>query len=455
MRKPLAACLAIPLLAGAAAAFAGTVYVPVPDPAGSTGSSHVLRLWITNSGTAQKSYTATYLTADSDGTKRSSKAAETPVSAGRTTLLGGVGTQGKVGLLEIDSSAEISIEARLTNTAPGGQITQSLVPVISSDNIFAAGATAIVQGLGRDDVRGDLSTLGIVNLAHQASQCEVEIFRADGSQIGGAVTLAFKPLSLRQFTDSFSLLGQLNIADARFYITCNQPFYAYATIFLKSNSQMLFAGPSATGASTLAVPGGGGGTTPPPAAGSVVYSIPGLFHTPTPAKPKEQRSIVLERDLSLKRLIIEMDFIPGPWNTSKTPGNHGLIWLYRQKFRSNTIANINAFSPPKMTLKAAQNINLEPRASTQGEASIPWEQGKRYHVKYTYDAENGVVSVVLSAGGTTVKSFSYDSTAPNRVLTVPAKGLTVDFGHYANQEGPEVANYDWRFYDFRIEMVPY
>jgi hypothetical protein len=63
--------------------------------------------------------------------------------------------------------------------------------------------------------------------------------------------------------------------------------------------------------------------------------------------------------------------------------------------------------------------------------------------------------VVLSAGGTTVKSFSYDSTAPNRVLDVPAKGLTVDFGHYANQEGPEVANYDWRFYDFRIEMVPY
>jgi hypothetical protein len=455
MRKPLAACLAIPLLAGAAA-FAGTVYIPVPDPVGSTGSSHALQIWITNSGTAQRPYTATYLAAETDGTKRSAKAAETPVQAGRTSLLGGIGTRGQVGLLEIDSSAEISMEARLINTSPAGQITQSQVPMISSDNLFAAGETAIVQGLGRDDARGDLSSIGIVNLAQQASQCTVKVFRAEGAQIGGTVTLAFKPLSLRYFGDSLGLLGLVNLADARFQISCSQPFYAYAAIFLKSNSQVVFVAPSATGASTLTVPGGGGGTNPPPATGSVVYSIPGLFHTATTAKPKEQRSIVLERDLSLKRMVIDMDFIPGPWNLTKVPGNHGLIWLYRDKFRGNTIANVNAFSPPKLTLKAAQNINLDAHQSTQGETGVPWEAGKRYHVKYTYDAEHGLVSVMLSSGGTTIKSFSYESTAPGHVLDVPAKGLTVDFGHYATQvEGPEVASFGWRYYDFRVEMVPY
>ncbi|HEY7216710.1 MAG TPA: hypothetical protein VIC28_18960 [Thermoanaerobaculia bacterium] len=454
MRKPLAACLAIPLLAGAAAAFAGTVYVPVPDPVGSTGSSHALQVWVTNSGTAQRSYTATYLAVDTDGTKRSTKAAETPVQAGRTSLLGNIGAKGQVGLLEIDSSAEISMEARLTNTSPTGQITQSLVPTISSDNLFAAGEAAILQGLGRDGTRGDLSSIGIVNLAQQASQCTVKVFRAEGTQIGGTVTLAFKPLSLRYFADSFGLLGLVNLADARFQISCSQPFYAYANIFLKASSQLVFVAPSATGASTLTVPGGGG-TSPPPAAGSVVYSIPGLFHTATTAKPKEQRSIVLERDLSLKRMVIEMDFIPGPWNLTKVPGNHGLIWLYRDKFRSNTIANVNAFSPPKLTLKAAQNIDLPATYSSLKEAGVPWVEGQRYHVKYTYDAEHGTVSVVLSSGGATVTSFSFEATATNHVLTVPAKGLTVDFGHYANQEGPEVAAYGWRYYDFRVEMVPY
>lgn len=453
MRKPLATCLALSLLGGTGAAFAGTVYIPVPDPVGSSGSSHSMQVWITNTGSVQRPYTATFLQAESDGLQRPPNPTGTPVPPGRTTLLGGIGVSGKVGLLEIDTSTQISIEARLVNTSPGGQISISSVPVISSENLFAAGKTAIVEGLGRDNVRGDISNLGIVNLAKLASQCEVRIFRANGSQIGGTVALAFKPLSLRHFSDAFGLLGEQSLADARFHVTCNQPFYAYATIFLRSSSQLVLVDPSATGASTLSGPGGG--SEPPPAAGSVIYSIPGLFHTATAQRPKEQRSITLERDLSLKRMVIEMDFIPGPWNRDKVPGNHGLIWLYRERFRSNTIANLNAFSPPKLTLKAAQNINLPPLASTQNEGGIPWEEGRRYHVKYTYDAEHDQVLVVLSSGTTTIKSFSYPATAPNHVLDVPARGLTVDFGHYANQEGPEVACYGWRFYDFRIEMVPY
>ncbi len=455
MRKPLATCLALALLGSSGAAFAGTVYIPVPDPVGSAGSSHAMQVWISNTGTAQRPYTATLLPAESDGLQRPASTAGTPVAPGRTTLLGGIGVSGKVGLLEIDSSSQMSIQARLVNTSSGGQVSISTVPVISSDDLFAAGKTAILDGLGRDAVRGDISSLGIVNLAKQASQCEVKAFRAGGSQIGSTVALAFKALSLRYFSDALGLLGEQSLADARFQITCNQPFYAYATILLRGSSQLVFVDPSATGASTLTGPGGGGSEPPPPATGSVIYTIPGLFHTATAQKPKEQRSINLERDLSLRRMVIEMDFIPGPWNRDKVPGNHGLIWLYRERFRGNTIANVNAFSPPKMTLKAAQNINLPPLASTQNEGGIPWEEGRRYHVKYTYDAEHDQVLVVLSSGTTTLKSFSYPATAPNHVLDVPARGLTVDFGHYANQEGPEVASFGWRFFDFRIEMVPY
>jgi len=455
MRKALAACLASSLLGSAGAAFAGTVYVPVPDPVGSTGSSHAMQIWITNSGTAQQPYTATFLAAESDGTQRPTKSTATPVPTGRTALLANPGVSGKVGLLEIDSSAQISIEARLLNTSPAGQVTYSLVPVISSANLFAAGGTAVVQGLRRDAVSGDISSLGIVNLAQQAAQCEVKAFRSDGSQIGPTVSLSFKPLSLRYFTDGFGLLGEQTLADARFQVSCNQPFSAYATVFLKNTSQLVFVEPSATGASTLTVPGGGGGSQPPPAAGSVVYSVPGLFHTATTAKPKEQRLITLDHDLSLKRLVLDMDFVPSVWNLAKIPGNHAIFWLYREKFRSNTIGNVNAFGPDKFTLKAAQNINLAPGATTQKEAGVSWELGRKYHMHYTYDAEHGTVTAELSLAGTVVKTLEFDSTAPNRVLTVPAHGLTVEFGHYADQEGPEVASYGWQYLDLRIEMVPY
>jgi len=435
-------------------AFAGTVYVPVPDPVGATGSAHILQVWISNSGTAARTFAATFLDAESDGTQRSGKPSETPVAAGRTTVLTGLGLRGKVGLLEIETGATNSVEARLANTSPSGQTSVSAVPVISSQNLFAAGSTAHLQGLGRDDVRGDLSSLGIVNLAKAAAQCEVKVFRADGSPVGSTVALAFKPLSLRYFPDAFGLLGEQKLADARFQISCNQQFYAFATFFIKSNTQVIFVDPSATGASTLTGPSGGS-EQPPSNPGSVVFSIPGLFHTAPTAKPKERRAVVLAHDMSLKRMIIDMDFIPGPWNHDKVPGNHGLIWLYRDRFRSNTIANVNAFSPPKLTLKAAQNINLPAGATTQQEAGVPWVEGRRYHVKYTYEAEHDQVTVVLSADGATVKSLSYAGTAPNHVLTVPARGMTVDFGHYANQLGPEVACFGWRFYDFKIELVPY
>jgi len=454
MRKELAACLAFSLLGSAGAAFAGTVYVPVPDPVGSTGSSHALQICITNSGTAQQPYTATLLAAESDGTQRPAKATPTPVPAGRTTLLANAGVRGQVGLLEIDSSAQTAVEARLVNTSPGGQVTYSMVPVISSDDLFAAGGTAVVQGLRRDAASGDISSLGIVNLAQQAAQCEVKAFHADGSQIGTTVSLAFKPLSLRYFNDGFGLLGEQTLADARFQVSCNQPFFAYATVFLKNSSQLLFVEPSATGASTLTVPGGGG-SQPPPAAGSVVYSVPGLFHTATTQKPKEQRQITLDHDLSLKRLVLDMDFVPSAWNLAKIPGNHAIFWLYREKFRSNTIGNVNAFGPNKFTFKAAQNINLPPGGLTQNEGGISWELGRKYHVHYTYDAEHGTVTATLSLGGTTVKTLTFESTAPNHVLTVPAQGLTIEFGHYADQEGPEVASYGWTYLDLRIEMVPY
>ncbi|HEX9941118.1 MAG TPA: hypothetical protein VGG03_03820 [Thermoanaerobaculia bacterium] len=454
MRKPFVASLALSLLGAAGPAFAGTVYVPVPDPVGATGSSHAMQVWITNSGAQQGPYKATFLDAGNDGTKRPAPSAETPVPAARTVLLGGLGVRGRVGMVEIDATSQMSIEARLVNVSPSGQTSVSAVPVISSENLFEAGRAAVLQGLGRDDARGDTTSLGIVNLAKQGAQCEVRVHRADGSAITAATTLTFAPLSLAYFGDAFGLLGVQKVADARILVTCNQPFYTFATIFLQSNSQIVFVTPSASGASTLTGPGGGGGDSPP-VAGAFVYTIPGLFHTVTEQKPKDKREIVLPRDLSLRRLVLDLDFVPGPWNREKVPGNHGLVWLYRARYRSNTIANINAFSPPKMTLKAAQNINLPPKSSTQEEAGIPWEQGRRYHLKYTYDAEHGTVLVVLSSEGAVVRSFSYDSTAPGNVLTIPAKGLTVDFGHYPGQEGPEVANYGWTYYDFRVEMVPY
>ena len=458
MRNPfaarLAACLATALLGTAGAAFAGAVYVPVPNPVGSAGSTHTLQLWITNGGTAQRSYVATLLTGDSDGTKRpGTPPTATQVAAGRSTLLGGLGVPGLVNLLEVNADATMSIEARLTSTAPNGQIASvSPVPLISSENLFDIDQKAVVLGLRRDLGKGDVSSLGIVNLAKEASQCTVKLFRADGSQIASTATLAFKPLSLRYFSDAFGLLGETQVADARAEVSCDHPFYAYGAIYVGGSAQLLFVEPAASGASTLTGPDDG--SQGPPTTTGTVFTATGLFHTPAPGNEKKTFKINLAKAMTAKSVIIDLDVVPGPWNRAKVPGNHAIIWLYRERFRSNTIANVNAFSPPKLSFKAAQNINLPPGNTTQDETGLSWVQGQTYHLKYTYDAQHGLVTAVITSGGATVKSLQYTATAPGGVLDIPTTGMTAEFGHYANQEGPEVASYGWQYKNLRIEFVP-
>lgn len=449
MRKPLVGCFILSVL-GTAAAFAGNVYVPVPDAAGKNGSTHVLQVWITNSGTAQRPYSATLLQADTDGTKRPGKAPESPILAGRTSRIGNLGTPGRVGLLEISADSQMTVEARLNSATSSGQTSQGAVPVISAENLFEASETAVLNGLGRSDLTAEHTNLGIVNLGTARAQCVIRAFRSNGTQISGNISLSFHPLSLRHFPDAFGLLRETQIADGRLEVSCNQPFYAYAEAV--SNSQIFYVTPSASGASGVGG-GGGGGTTPPTSPGALVVKFDGALHTAAHGNEKKRIDINLERPLTVKKLILDMDFVPGPWNRSKSPANHAIVWLYREKFRGNTIANVNAFSP-KSSLKAAQNIDLGPGIAEAAEAGVAWEQGKRYHLKYVYDAQNRNVSVELSAGGQLIKRLSFPATSPGGVLDIPSRGLIVEFGHWGFEPGPEVASYGWQYSNLKIEFVP-
>src|SRR4051794_39331544 len=193
MKRTFLSSLLLSLLGIAGPAFAGSVYIPLPDPGGPNGSANSVKVWLSNSGAAQSTIKTTFLEADRDGTQRSAPATPSTLAAGQTLVFNGIG--GKVGLLEIAAdSANVAINARLTTLGKGGAWAYSELPVISSANLFASGKTATVQGLGRSQA-GDVSSLGIVNLAQQAAQCKANVFRADGSQIASTVTLPLKPLS--------------------------------------------------------------------------------------------------------------------------------------------------------------------------------------------------------------------------------------------------------------------
>lgn len=451
MKKRLALGIAFVVAAlSVSPAFAGFVYIPVLDRNGSGGSTHRTEVWLSNSGPQERRYGALFLPAGTDGTQRpvpSTKATLLPL---RTGKLAGLGSPGAPGLLEIEAGTQVLVHARMANSPASGFAGTTEVPVISSDNALAAGTAAHLQGLFRD-VSGSYTDLGVVNLTNQAAACDISFFRADGTQIGGTARVAVQPLSLRHFADALLLLGAPSIADARAQVTCNQLFFAFAPVFTASRTLLTFVTPSASGASTLAGP-----TSPGPAPGAIVFERSGQVHAPVLGQEIRTINVPVAQPLTLRRFIAEWDVVAGPWTGSKPDGNHNLIWVHRGKYRSNTLANVNTFGPPRSGIKNTQNTDMAAKAITTQEVPLIFQQGVSYHLRYVYDAEINKITLTITSGGATVATLEMNGSALNNRITVPATGLYVQFGHTAAQAagGIEFPTYGWVYSNLRIEMQP-
>ncbi len=362
MKKPFFACLTLLALLSVVPASAGNLYIPLLDRDGVNASHQRTEIWLANAGPQTRNFTPTFLPAGASGVALSGTGAPASLLPGRTSRLIGATSAGRFGLLEISTAAEIQVEARLANTVGSGPALHTMVPVITSANVVRAGTTAHLIGLGRTS--GGLYTdLGIVNVEKQTAQCTVAVFRADGSQIAGTATVPVEPLSMRHFSDALGILGETDALDARAQITCDKTFYPYAAVFNPLSGALVFATPTGSGASTL-----GTGTPPPPPPGnSIVFTLDGNFHTPTVGHEIKQLVVPVTQTLALRRMTIDWDVTPGPFTADHEDKNHSLIWVYRGKNRSNTIANMSTFGLPRSTIKNTSNVDLQAPAVTAQE----------------------------------------------------------------------------------------
>ena len=300
----------------------------------------------------------------------------------------------------------------------------------------------------RPPTKVSLINLRILLLHHGTS---IQLFRADGTQIGATATVSVAPLSLRHFGDALGTLGATSLADARAQVSCNQLFFAFAPVFNPARTLLSLVTPSASGASTLAGP-----TGPGPAPGAIVFEKTGQVHQPTVGNEIKILNVPVPQALALKKFIVEWDVVPGPWTAAKPDANHNLIWIHRGKYRSNTLANVNAFGPPRSGIKNTQNVDMAAKALTLKEVPLVLQQGISYRLRYVYDADTNKIVMTVTSGGATVSTLEMEGSVPAKVITVPATGLTVQFGHTAAQaaEGIEFPTYGWVYSNLRIEMVP-
>ncbi|HKV09880.1 MAG TPA: hypothetical protein VJ725_17195 [Thermoanaerobaculia bacterium] len=444
MRKSLVQTLALCALGLTAPLAAEKLYVPVAEPLGVDGAPLATELEISNFNVTERPYKATFLASES--AEKSARVLEDVVPADQAAVLDKIAPAGQTGLLEIEAEPGLLVDAWV-KTASRGVTYITGVPVISRFNQVAANDTALLNALGRN-----VTGLALANLGTGAAACHVDFVGVDGSLTGSPASVTVEALSLRQFDDALGLGSEPEAVAAK--VSCDQPFFAYATALDRGTSEVSFTIPAPAG-EAIAAPMQRGQAKEDLPAGTVVFTKNGFFHNAARGNEKAEIRIPTNgKQMSLARMIVEWDVKVGPWSPRFPGGTHNLIWMHRGKFRSNTIANCNAWGNGKDRIANNQNIDLPKGENTKMTVGVKLVKGQTYRVVYTYDAANREVFVNYIQGNTVLRIARYAGTAKGRVLIVEHNGTVAEFGNWANQHKPEMATWGWSYGNLRVTQVP-
>jgi len=450
-RRLLTPTLAHLLLAVLAAPlWAGTVYVPlVVDQVREEGTLVQTEILLTNNSPFEtKSFTYYVIPTFSDGTDRPDDSGTDILLQPRSTfILQELVEPGEVAMVEIDADPEISVAARLNAVdAEGTPTLGTRTPVVSSDNLTPAGQPAYLQGWDRV---GELveTDFHLVNLGQVETNCTASVIGPQGAIVED-VPISQPALSQRSVPDVLGFLGLGTAEDVSAVFQCDQPFYPYATVHDLETGEIRFLEPSSSGRSTLLPPG----ETDPPVDGAMVYEEPGTFHVPTVGNERARFDIPMPGNPTFSRIILDMDFVRGPWN-QPTNENHSIFWLNRgTRWRSNLFGYFNAFGPGRNIVKLSTNAGLPPGAIQAKDVGVILEEGVRYHVHFEYDTNLNRYEVIVTQNGAQVARIA-DVATVNTIRTVDENWFIV-FGHEPGAVGPEVPTYGWQYANLRIQWVP-
>lgn len=440
--------MALLFFMGAAAvpAVAGTVFVPLASNLSNGGAGYATKVWVSNPDSATHHFTTTFIQEGTDGTASSTTSGNIFVQASGTSILTGVAPPGVTGLLEIDGPAPLVVSARMEVTDSNGNLIGiAAVPALTQDSAVAAGSFVEVQGL--QEGPGLYTTdFSMVNLGGNTAQCTVGIFNAAGTLVAPVATLTVMPLSRRDFGGVLQTLGVPAITDVRVVATCNQTFYAFATVFQPGGAAISVIGPSPTLAGTV----GPGSTTTggSPAAGTVTFSVPGTFLNATQADSEQLYDIPAPTGVPFKLATIAWDMRIGVFPSGlftgvmafRRPNNQRAL---REPFCAVQIVNRNS--------KTLLDLGVE----NVFERTVgPWKQDNTYHCQLTYDLTGNTCQLDVSqtAGGPII--YTIAGPAQWFDLSANSNPLEVDFGQTGIGDGAYYPPVSWSFSNLNVVLVP-
>lgn len=412
-----ACVVAAAALVWAGTAAAGTVYLPLAINGALDGKTYNTYVWVTNAGGEVNEIEVRYIERDTAGVdpNASRVTAKLTVAPGQTFKLA-VGQAG-VGMVELTGPDDSVFSARLESLTPGGIVrSSSHLPLVGAEDVFPAGSTAHVQG-GERALAGTASHFGVAAFGAEAGECSIKTFRADGTQVLATATVLAPALGQRWFQDVFNLLGEPSIGDARFEVSCDVPFFPFASILASSPDSTQFVLPSVTAADSL------GPAAPGPQAGELVR-LDGNFFTPVPGSSIFQVDVPIAAGVRYEQIAYEFDmFLPVLRDCPFPCANfHSTTLMLRPVPGGTHVAHTIRGNG---LYKSILDLGVGDNGLVRGE-NLAWTPNATQRVRVDYDVTAGQMTWTITRNGQVVERLT--GRFGVRDFTHNGEGLQILFG---------------------------
>jgi hypothetical protein len=256
------------------------------------------------------------------------------------------------------------------------------MPIITSANWFQASSTAFMQNLART-AKGH-SNVEIMNFGTATATCQLQLKRPAGTLLGAARSIPLLPLSHLVVEDP--LLGALagpTGANLRAEVSCNQPFYAYATFVDPDAAKFRMLYP-------LNAP-------PTPVVETVSLNRNGTFFSPAAGRSemaidiplvvgRHYRAATIDFDVNIHEFTPLFTGLVGMFHTGGARFNKTLYFgTFVRGFRARTLVDLGS-------------AVVEPAL----QANANWQQGATHHVMLVYDTQAATMRMQVTRGGTVI-----------------------------------------------------
>ena len=457
-------------------ALAGDALIPIASNETVGNTLYVTKLWVTNQGGSARRFSTKFIAVEANGVQ-ARPSAQVTVAPRSTVLVNGVAPMGQAGMLLVTGAPQLVVSARLEAFSGGSALASANLQAVTGRQVSVADATVVLQGLARR-TDGLATSIHVANASEQAASCVLKAFRKNGQQIEQNMNITNKPLSLRSFPDAFATLGETELADARFTVSCNQPFYAFARVQKPGTAELEVVTPSATVGRAPAVasldsdlPKGDAYPDPDEATlaaaeaelvpadlaadGTLTMDVPGEFLRAKQGNSFKLYTLPLREGLEYGRAEVEFDLEMGKW---RTPLFHGIMGFKRSNpDRRQRVLYTGLILRGSNGYKTILDIGKDPRT---GEGELvksntgPWRERAKYHLKFTYDTPARRVTLQVWRNGNLVQTLSGDIN--NRDLRDLGQGrrVTLDFGMTGVADGAYFPPLGWVYSNLKVKVSP-